>query len=67
MARIKQEPKIKGNWLFHDEPDGSRLFSDYILIEEDNQLWLECTNEEKLAWEAEWAEQHPEEPIEVEQ
>jgi hypothetical protein len=51
MARIKQEPKIKGNWLFHDEPNGSRLFSDYILIEEGYQLWLECTNEEKLAWE----------------
>lgn len=64
MARIKQEPKIKGNWLFHDEPDGSRLFSDYILIEEDNQLWLECTNDEKLAWE----EAHkPEELIEAEQ
>ncbi len=51
MARIKQEPKIEGNWLYHDEPNGSRLFSDYILIEEGKEYWHECTDEEKLAWE----------------
>ena len=66
MARIKQEPIIEGNWLYHDEYDGNRLFSDYILIEEEKEPWKECSYEAMVEWKESHPEFYPPEPPEKE-
>lgn len=61
MEIVRQYPSVEGNFLYHDEEDGKRLFSDYIIRSSEADPWLECTPEEKEEWERE----HPE-PIEEE-
>lgn len=58
---MTQYPTQPNTWLYRDEQDGTRTFTDYVIRNNDTLSWNECTNEEKLAWE----EAHkPEEPIE---
>ena len=57
MEMIKQEPKVKGNWLYHDEND-TRLFTKIAYLGVNAEPWPECTDEEKTAWE----EAHKPEP-----
>ena len=55
-----QYPTTPNAFLYRDEIDGSRTFTDCVIRNENTPAWSECTNEEKLQWEAE----HPIEPIE---
>lgn len=69
---INLYPTPPASWLWRDHAeDIKREFYPSVTIpSQDEPLWHECTEEERLAYEAEWAEQHPEpevEPIEVEQ
>ena len=47
MEIVRQYPSVEGNFLYHDEEDGKRLFSDYIIRSSEADPWLECTPEEK--------------------
>jgi hypothetical protein len=61
MARIPQYPSKPNNWLHNGAEDYTRIFTDYILIDDSLPKWEECTTAEKEQWEAE----HPQpEPIE---
>lgn len=56
----EQRPKNPDNWLFRDTSEDNRLFKKKVYLGKNDTEWDECTNEEKLAWEA----AHPiEEPV----
>lgn len=63
----KQTVSTQDNWLYRDyyNKDGSfqtRGFSKYVYLGVNDSNLHECTNDEKLAWEAEHPEPKPEEP-----
>ena len=64
-------PEAPNEWLWRDHAeDVKREFYPSVSIPaQDEPLWHECTDEEKTAYEEEWAAQHPEEsePVEPEQ
>lgn len=47
-----------GKWLYQDDDHGNRYFTDVVYLGIDTEPWVECTNEEKEAWE----EEHKPEP-----
>lgn len=55
METRVQYPTPLNEWLYQDQEDGSRIFTDYVILGKEAEPWQECTNEEKLAWE----EAHP--------
>ena len=60
-------PEAPNEWLWRDHAeDVKREFYPSVSIPaQDEPLWHECTDEGKTAYEAEWAEQHPQpEPVE---
>ena len=60
-------PEAPNEWLWRDHAeDVKREFYPSVSIPaQDEPLWHECTDEEKTAYEEEWAAQHPEESPEV--
>lgn len=58
---INLYPTPPAVWLWRDHAeDIKREFYPSVTIpSQDEPLWHECTEEERLAYEAEWAEQHP--------
>ena len=48
------------DWLYHDEPDGNRIFKKEVYLGKNAEPWPECTDEEKTKWEEEHKEQDPE-------
>lgn len=73
---INLYPTPPAEWLWRDhQEDVKREFHPSVTIPStDEQLWHECTDEEKTAYEADWAAQHPDEspepspePVEPEQ
>lgn len=50
---IRQYPTPPNEWLYQDQQDGSRIFSDYIIRNAAAPAWLECTTAEKEEWERE--------------
>ena len=56
-------PEAPNEWLWRDHAeDVKREFYPSVSIPaQDEPLWHECTDEEKTAYEEEWAAQHPEE------
>ena len=66
-------PEAPNEWLWRDHAeDVKREFYPSVSIPaQDEPLWHECTDEEKTAYEEEWAAKHPEEseqyPVEPEQ
>ena len=61
-------PEAPNEWLWRDHAeDVKREFYPSVSIPaQDEPLWHECTDEEKTAYEEEWAAQHPESPEPVE-
>lgn len=55
-----QEPSNPNNWLYEAISENERNFSKSVYLGISAEPWLECTNEEKIAWEE---EHKPEEPI----
>lgn len=49
MINRIQQPSNPSNWLYKNEGE-ERLFSKNISLPNNIPDWLECTNEEKLAW-----------------
>lgn len=60
MEYIKQIPTPPNEWLHNGANGNERYFTSYIIRPNNVPAWPECTNEEKLQWEAE----HPIESIE---
>lgn len=58
--KTKRQYAKEGCWLYQDQEDGTRIFTDYIIAPETAQSWPECTNEEKEQWEREHAPIEPE-------
>ena len=63
---INLYPTPPAVWLWRDHAeDIKREFYPSVTIpSQDEPLWHECTEEDKAAYEAEWAEQHPEPEVE---
>lgn len=59
---INLYPTPPAVWLWRDHAeDIKREFHPSVTIPaQDEPLWHECTEADRLAYEAEWAEQHPE-------
>lgn len=53
-----QYPNVDGNWLYQDDEQGNRQFTDSVALGKGADPWNECTDEEKTAWE----EAHKPEP-----
>ena len=58
-------PEASNEWLWRDHAEEVKreFFPSVSIPAQDEQLWHECTDEEKTAYEAEWTEKHPEEFI----
>ena len=58
-------PEAPNEWLWrnHDLNVKREFFPSVSIRYEDMPEWHECTEEDRLAYEAEWAEKHPEEFI----
>lgn len=48
-----QYPNIKDNWLYQNDEQGNRQFTDSVALGKGAQPWHECTNKEKEDWEKE--------------
>ena len=59
----KQEPTTPDNWLYRDLSENNRVFSKVVYLGKNDTEWDECTNDEKLAWEAEHPVPEPTEPV----
>ena len=46
-----QEPYNSNDWLYEVVSDTERNFAKSVYLGVNADPWLECTNEEKLAWE----------------
>ena len=57
----EQRPQIEGNWLYKEE-NGKHSFASVLTLPEEEPDWLECTTEQKIAWEAK--ESIPQEEVE---
>lgn len=61
MAAIIQRPTPPNEWLYQDQEDGIRIFSDCVIRPQDSPAWAECTQAEREKWEEEHKpEQEPE-------
>ena len=60
-------PEAPNEWLWRDHAEDVKreFYPSVSTPAQDEPLWHECTDEEKTAYEAEWAAQHPEESPEV--
>lgn len=65
---INLYPTPPAEWLWRDhQEDIKREFHPSVTIPStDEPLWHECTDQDRLAYEEEWAATHPEELPEVE-
>ena len=52
------------DWLYHDEPDGNRIFKKEVYLGKNAEPWPECTDEEKEKWEEKIIDLYPEAPNE---
>ena len=58
-----QTPTTPENWLYRDLSEDNRVFSKKVYLGKNDTEWDECTNEDKLQWEAEHPVPEPEEPV----
>lgn len=42
-----QKPTKPSNWLYTENADGSRNFSQFVVLGKEAEEWEECTEEEK--------------------
>lgn len=63
----EQTPDVGYDWLYEEQVDGVRNFARKVLLGNNATEWLQCTNEEKLAWEEAHKPEEPEEPVEPKQ
>lgn len=54
----RNEYSDEGKWLYQDQDENFRYFTDIVLLGKEEKPWAECTDEEKREWE----EEHKPEP-----
>jgi len=59
---ITQRPTPPNEWLYWQEDENTRIFTDYVIRNEQSPAWNECTNEEKEQWEQEHPKPEPPQP-----
>ena len=50
---MKTQTAQGDNWLFKEVSLNDRLYAKTVLLPDNADYWLECTNEEKVQWERE--------------
>lgn len=55
METRVQYPTAPNEWLYQDQEDGSRIFTDYVILGKEAEPWAECTTAERELFE----QQHP--------
>lgn len=66
MALRIQTPSVEGNWLYQDRGENDRYFTKKVILGKHEPKWVECTNEEKIAWEEEHKPEQKPKPETVE-
>ena len=61
LTKRVQTPTPPNEWLYQDQGENFRYFTKKVLLGAGAEPWHECTEEDKAAYEAEWAKDHPEE------
>jgi hypothetical protein len=60
MNGSTQTPTPPNEWLYRDITDTYRHFTDKVYLADNDEPWLECTNDEKEQWEKDHPEPEPE-------
>ena len=60
MTKRVQTPTPPNEWCYQDQGENFRYFTKKVILGANAEPWAECTDEEKTAYEAEWAATHPE-------
>lgn len=55
----KQTPSEPNGWLYEETGNG-RVFKKIVCLGDNATPWHECTDDDKAAYEAQWAIDHPE-------
>ena len=54
-----QTPDEGFDWLYKDQADEPRMFRHEVGLPPHAEPWLQCTDADKVAYEQEWAREHP--------
>lgn len=58
LTKRVQTPAPPNEWCYQDQGENFRYFTKRVLLGRDAELWAECTDADKQAWE----EEHRPEP-----
>lgn len=58
LTKRVQTPTPPNEWLYQDQGENFRYFTKKVLLGAEAEPWAECSESDRLAYEAEWAEQH---------
>ena len=61
LTKRVQTPTPPNEWCYQDQGENFRYFTKKVILGANAEPWAECTDEEKTAYEAEWAATHPKE------
>ena len=57
-----QTPDEGFDWLYKDQEGEPRMFRHEVGLPPEAEPWGQCTDAEKVAWEEEWEQEHPDHP-----
>lgn len=60
LTKRVQTPTPPNEWCYQDQGENFRYFTKKVILGANAEPWAECTEADRLAYEAEWAAQHPE-------
>jgi hypothetical protein len=60
LTKRVQTPTPPNEWCYQDQGEDFRYFTKKVILGANAEPWAECTESDRLAYEAEWAATHPE-------
>jgi hypothetical protein len=60
LTKRVQTPTPPNEWCYQDQGENFRYFTKKVILGATAEPWAECTEADRLAYEAEWAASHPE-------
>jgi hypothetical protein len=60
LTKRVQTPTPPNEWCYQDQGENFRYFTKKVILGANAEPWAECTEADRLAYEAEWAATHPE-------
>lgn len=63
LTKRVQTPTPPNEWCYQDQGENFRYFTKKVILGANAEPWAECTDEEKTAYEEEWAATHPTEEV----